>query len=699
VAYGYIVDENGSGRHRRIERQKKMMIDADGMANRERLLRGRTKARHIRGVPRQRADRKTVSLIVDRMRWNAIAERFADMPGEIVNGVELGMYKGINASHLLKLLPNLHLTAVDLWRNVEQATGDNSLYWGYSPDEWEQTYKQASGKVEFARDRCNILRMPTAEAATSFDDNSLDFVFVDADHTYAGCIADCRAWYSKIKHGGWLCGHDYGDKGHGKERWNKPEVKQAVDEFAAEIGAFVDTDCDGTWFIRKLDEKPIVVSFAYDDDDSGYYHKSADELEQSCKRLGLECRIKRLKRIQGVSGLTGRDRWLAIARKKIQFIQTEMKRNPARHLIWADCDIVLDRVPYVDMQHDLTLVEYTKDATQTAGLAYTPEYVSAFIGFNNTRSAKLFVNMWHNSEQSDDHIAFDELTEMGTVTIKKLHHSYCWRGGADISFIVARTNKRNRTKTVKSNAEILTVAFGNVIKPLMDAHVKSVREMATGANHVLCLPDPPENPRNDRPAWASPNNHKLKFWRDYVRDNQGKEVVLMDADTVLLKDIRRRFDESPDFDICFTDRVDKIHPINGGIVFVRCNPKTLAFFEAWVAEDDRLYNDTAAFKQAQRIAAGMNQASLGVILADNRLHGCKVDYAPCQIWNAVNSHWRTFNEKECYCLHIKGGGLREYVMHGNCNTKWFADRYVELMKTWNRFAPVGYLRPVIVGGR
>ena len=47
------------------------------------------------------------------------------------------------------------------------------------------------------------------EAATLFEDNSVDFVFIDADHQYESVKKDITAWYPKIKIGGIMSGHDY----------------------------------------------------------------------------------------------------------------------------------------------------------------------------------------------------------------------------------------------------------------------------------------------------------------------------------------------------------------------------------------------------------------------------------------------------------------------------------------------------------
>jgi hypothetical protein len=67
------------------------------------------------------------------------------------------------------------------------------------------------------------LRETSVVAASMFKDKSLDFVFIDANHLYAGISSDIKAWGPKVKPGHLLGGHDYD-----VAIW--PDVKRAVDE-------------------------------------------------------------------------------------------------------------------------------------------------------------------------------------------------------------------------------------------------------------------------------------------------------------------------------------------------------------------------------------------------------------------------------------------------------------------------------------
>lgn len=54
-----------------------------------------------------------------------------------------------------------------------------------------------------------VHRKPSMEAAAEFEDESLDLVFLDGDHSRDGCLADIRAWWPKLKASGVMLGHDH----------------------------------------------------------------------------------------------------------------------------------------------------------------------------------------------------------------------------------------------------------------------------------------------------------------------------------------------------------------------------------------------------------------------------------------------------------------------------------------------------------
>jgi len=68
----------------------------------------------------------------------------------------------------------------------------------------------------------NIIVGDSAKSAEKFEVSSIDFLFLDANHDYDFVYNDVISWFSKVKTGGIICGHDYRDGYKG--------VKKCVDE-------------------------------------------------------------------------------------------------------------------------------------------------------------------------------------------------------------------------------------------------------------------------------------------------------------------------------------------------------------------------------------------------------------------------------------------------------------------------------------
>jgi len=72
-----------------------------------------------------------------------------------------------------------------------------------------------------------LVRMSSTEAARAWSwSKPVDYLYVDADHSYEGCLSDLRLWWPHLKTGGLIAGDDYDDP-----RWG---VTQAWDQFELE---------------------------------------------------------------------------------------------------------------------------------------------------------------------------------------------------------------------------------------------------------------------------------------------------------------------------------------------------------------------------------------------------------------------------------------------------------------------------------
>ena len=119
-------------------------------------------------------------------------------------GAELGVLGGESSVTLLKNLPNLErLYCVDHWRNLDAMA----------------SYVE---RIKPYKNRVRTLWLKSVEAHVFVEDDSLDFLFIDADHIYRSVIADIVCWEPKVREGGIISGHDYGSQ--------KYDVKGAVDK-------------------------------------------------------------------------------------------------------------------------------------------------------------------------------------------------------------------------------------------------------------------------------------------------------------------------------------------------------------------------------------------------------------------------------------------------------------------------------------
>lgn len=134
--------------------------------------------------------------------------------------VEIGVWKGSSISYLAQGLKkqnrSVRIYAVDLfekWQDPEEAV---KTHVPFVHDIYNQNLIE-----DGVRDMIVDIRGCSWEAVRWFDDNSLDFVFLDGNHSYEGVKKDITAWLPKIKSGGLISGHDY---------YNPCGVKKAVDE-------------------------------------------------------------------------------------------------------------------------------------------------------------------------------------------------------------------------------------------------------------------------------------------------------------------------------------------------------------------------------------------------------------------------------------------------------------------------------------
>ena len=77
----------------------------------------------------------------------------------------------------------------------------------------------------------NIIKIKktSIDASKDFENNSLDAVYIDAEHDYDSILSDVQTWKNKIKNGGVLCGHDW-DHNHATDIQNILEQENLLND-------------------------------------------------------------------------------------------------------------------------------------------------------------------------------------------------------------------------------------------------------------------------------------------------------------------------------------------------------------------------------------------------------------------------------------------------------------------------------------
>jgi len=118
-------------------------------------------------------------------------------------GVEVGVFRGEFSKILLESWPGT-LYMIDPWRPLGDEYLDSSNHKNFY-DEYTSTVENIRG----LEDRGFMLRGLGEELVNMFADESLDFVYIDANHAYDYVKRDMEVWYPKLKKGGLFAGHDY----------------------------------------------------------------------------------------------------------------------------------------------------------------------------------------------------------------------------------------------------------------------------------------------------------------------------------------------------------------------------------------------------------------------------------------------------------------------------------------------------------
>jgi len=147
------------------------------------------------------------------------------------------------------------------------------------------------------------------------------------------------------------------------------------------------------------------------------------------------------------------------------------------------------------------------------------------------------------------------------------------------------------------------------------------------------------------------NSWKLELWCAEVQAApEGSLLLILDADTFITWRLEPLW--SVGFDVAYTARAPgSRYPINAGVIAVRVNDRSRRFMSMWARTDIELAGNLSLHQEWRRRFGGMNQASLGKVLAAGT-PGVTVLDLLCKTWNCEDLSWRFFGE-HTRIVHVK----------------------------------------------
>jgi len=122
--------------------------------------------------------------------------------------VEVGAWKGRSSSYMSVEILNSNKTikfdVVDTWLGSEESAHKKDLSIINNT-----LYEDFLENIEPVKSAINPIRTTSIEASKLYEDNSLDFVLIDASHKYIDVKEDIINWLPKVRKGGILAGDDF----------------------------------------------------------------------------------------------------------------------------------------------------------------------------------------------------------------------------------------------------------------------------------------------------------------------------------------------------------------------------------------------------------------------------------------------------------------------------------------------------------
>jgi len=169
-----------------------------------------------------------------KIYYDFLANKFKD--GDTF--VEIGTWLGKSIIYLtekvIKRNINMNIYTIDTFKG-----GPELKYYDIIIN--NQVYDIYLQNIAHIKEYITTIVGDSTEVHTQFEDESIDYIFIDGDHTHKGFKKDIECWFPKVKYGGIVSGHDY--------IWGGKGVKPIIDNFSN--GDAAPFGFGDVWFYRK----------------------------------------------------------------------------------------------------------------------------------------------------------------------------------------------------------------------------------------------------------------------------------------------------------------------------------------------------------------------------------------------------------------------------------------------------------------
>lgn len=165
---------------------------------------------------------KTKNLILEKLQpqfneipgWFSYEQLYTDVVEKLPNNaniVEVGAWFGKSTNFLAQKIKEsgkkINFTTVDTFKGSPTEDVHNNTLKVFDNDIYSEFMHSTIMLDNLSI--VNIIKDTSTNAKDSFVNNSLDFIMIDAGHTYEDVKSDINAWFYKVKPGGIISGDDY----------------------------------------------------------------------------------------------------------------------------------------------------------------------------------------------------------------------------------------------------------------------------------------------------------------------------------------------------------------------------------------------------------------------------------------------------------------------------------------------------------